>query len=49
MDNDRNQEMVVIENIVEGPIEMRMSPSPTITMFQLVCWRWLPDLLIFLE
>ena len=51
VDNDRIQNMVIVENIEEDPIEvnMRISPQLTILSFRLICWRWLHNMLIFLE
>ena len=40
VDNDRNQGMVIIENIVEDPIEVKYKDESTThnPQFQLICW-----------
>ena len=51
VEDHRNQEIVIIENIVEDPLEVK-GEDESIThnpRFQLIYWRRLHNMLIFLE
>ena len=41
--------MVIIENIVEDSIEVKYVDDSIEVKEEVICWRWLYNMLIFLE